>query len=154
MFKKKPKSDIIYLALPYMHENKFIMEFRAMVSDVICADLMNQGKRVYAPISSCHHIAVKYGLPRDWEFWKKMDEEFIKVCGKVLVITLKGWEESVGVNAEMKLAKKYGIPIEFIDPEPYISLGKLSDAQKSCETTTDGNLLPPTPYLKVKKNLK
>jgi len=125
--KKKPKSEIIYLALPYMHENKFIMEFRAMVSDVIAADLMNQGKMVFAPISMCHHISVKYGLPGHWEFWKEMDEEFIKISGKVLVITLKGWQDSVGVNAEMELAKKYGVPIEFIDPEPYISFKKIED---------------------------
>jgi len=121
---RRPESKIIYLALPYMHENKFIMEFRAMVSDVIAADLMNKGHIVYAPISSCHHIAVKYGLPRDWEFWAKMDEEFIKACGKVSVITLRGWKESVGVTAELKIAKKHNIPIDYIDPEPYISLSK------------------------------
>ena len=118
----KSNSKIIYLALPYMHDSKFIMEFRAMVSDVISADLMKQGRLIYAPISACHHIAVKYGLPRDWKFWAAMDEEFIKACGKVLVITLRGWEESTGVTAEIKLAKKYGIPIEYIDPEPYIKL--------------------------------
>jgi hypothetical protein len=110
-----------------MHDNKFIMEFRAMVSDVIAADLMNQGKMVFAPISMCHHISVKYGLPCDWEFWKDMDEEFIKISGKLLIITLKGWKESVGVNAETKLAEKYGVPIEHIDPEPYISLRKFSN---------------------------
>ena len=124
MFKRKPKSELIYLALPYMHDNKFIMEFRAMVSDVIYADLTNKGFKVFAPISMSHHIAVKYGLPGDWEYWKELDEEFIKVCGKLLVIKLKGWKESIGVNAEMDLAKKYGLPIEFIDPEPYIKLNK------------------------------
>ena len=124
MFKKKSKSEIIYLALPYMHENKFIMEFRAMVSDVIAADLMRRGYNVFAPISMCHHLSVKYDLPGDWEYWEKMDEEFISVCGKLLVITLKGWKESVGVNAEIKLAEKYGLPIDYIDPEPYISFPK------------------------------
>jgi len=49
----------------------------------------------------------------------------------VLVITLKGWKESVGVKAEMEIAKKYGVPIEFIDPEPYISLRKFSNPPKS-----------------------
>jgi hypothetical protein len=67
---------------------------------------------------------VKYKLPGNWEYWKEMDEAFIKISGKVLVITLKGWKESVGVNAEMEIAKKYGVPIEYIDPEPYISFSK------------------------------
>jgi len=119
---KKPKGEIIYLALPYMHDNKFIKEFRAMVSDVIAADLMAKGHVVFAPISMCHGMAVKYGLPGDWGFWARMDEEFVKISGKLLVITLRGWKESTGVTAEIRLAKKYGIPIEYIDPEPYIKL--------------------------------
>ncbi len=122
MFNKKFKSKIIYLALPYMHENKFIMEFRASVSDVIAADLMRKGFMVFAPITMCHNISVKYGLPGNWEFWAEMDEEFIKACGKMLIITLKGWKESVGVNAEIRIAEKYDIPIDYIDPEPYITL--------------------------------
>ncbi len=118
----KPLSKIEYLATPYMHQNKFIREFRAMVSDVIAADLMKQGRIIFAPIAMSHGLAVKYGLPQDWKFWGKFDEEFIKVSSKLLVITLKGWKESTGVTAEIKLANKYGIPIEHIDPEPYIKL--------------------------------
>ncbi len=120
--KNKTKSKIVYLAVPYMHEKKFIREFRAAVSDIIAAELMKEGFIVFAPISLCHHLAVKYGLPGNWEFWAEMDEEFVRASGKLLVITLKGWKESVGVNAEIKLAQKYGIPIDYIDPEPYISL--------------------------------
>ncbi len=122
MFGKKPKSKIEYLATPYMHENPFIMDFRAAVSDIIAADLMRQGRVIFAPITMCHPLAIKYNLPKDWKFWGKFDDEFIKICSKLLVITLKGWKESTGVTAEIKLAKKYGIPIEYIDPEPYIKL--------------------------------
>jgi hypothetical protein len=105
-----------------MHDNSFIMDFRASVSDIIAADLMKKGRIIFAPISMCHHLAVKYNLPKDWAYWKYFDEEFVKMCGKLLVITLKGWKKSVGVKGEMELAKKYGIPIEYIDPEPYIKL--------------------------------
>ncbi len=113
---------IEYLATPYMHDNPFIMDFRAAVSDIIAADLMRQGRVIFAPITMCHPLATKYKLPQDWGFWGKFDEEFIRSCGKLLVITLKGWKESTGVTAEIKLAKKYKIPIEYIDPEPYIKL--------------------------------
>lgn len=113
-------SEIEYLATPYSHKDVSVMDFRAEVSDVICADLMNQGRLIYAPISSCHHIAKKYGLPRDWQFWQRLDKEFVKACKKLIIIKLEGWEISTGLNAELELAKEYGLEIEYIDPEPYI----------------------------------
>jgi len=113
-------SDIEYLAIPYSDDDNDVMDFRAELSDIVCADLMNQGRLVYAPISACHHIAKKYGLPRDWKFWKYMDEEFVRICKKMSIITLDGWEVSTGVQAEIALAEKDGIPIEYIDPAPYL----------------------------------
>ena len=114
----------IYLGLPYMHKEMYVRQLRAEISDIVSAELMNKGEHVYAPISSCHNIAVKYGLPGDWAYWKEMDEVFIRHCDKVMIITLVGWEESVGVTAEIKLAKKYKKPIEYIDPSPYLELIK------------------------------
>ena len=109
-----------YLALPYTDEDEEVMDFRAAVSDIICADLMNQGRYVYAPISACHHIAKKYDLPRTWEFWKGMDELFVSLCKKFIIITLPGWEDSTGVTAETEIANRHNIEIEYIDPTPYI----------------------------------
>ena len=113
-------SEIEYLAIPYTDPDENVMQSRAEVSDIVCADLMNNGRVIFAPISSCHHIAKKYGLPRNWEYWKKIDEEFIGACKKVLVITLPGWEDSTGVTAERGIAKQLGLPVEFIDPTPYL----------------------------------
>jgi len=114
------RSNIEYLAIPYLHDDEEVMEFRAQVSDIIFADLSNQGRYLYAPISSCHHIANKYKLPRDWKFWAGLDEEFVSICKKLLVITLPGWKESTGVTAEISIADREGIPIEYIDPRSYV----------------------------------
>jgi hypothetical protein len=114
------KSKIEYLAIPYLHDDEEVMKFRAEVSDIIFTDLSNQGRYIYAPISSCHHIAQKYDLPRDWQFWKGLDEEFVRICCRLLVVTLPGWKESTGVTAEIAIADREGIPDEFINPEPYI----------------------------------
>jgi len=116
----KPASDIEYLAIPYTDDDEAVMDFRAAISDIIFADLSNKGRYIYAPISSAHHIAKKYKLPRTWEFWKNMDEEFVRICKTFIVITLSGWEASTGVTAELKIAKERGTKIEFIDPAPYI----------------------------------
>lgn len=109
-----------YLALPYTDKDEEVMDFRASVSDIIWADLSNQGRFVYAPISSAHHIAKQYDLPRDWEFWQHLDTLFISKCDRFLIITLPGWEDSTGVTAETEIAKSHGMEIEHIDPTPYI----------------------------------
>jgi Domain of unknown function (DUF1937) len=113
-------SEIEYLAIPYTDKDEKVMDYRAEISDMVCADLMNQGRYIYAPISSCHHIAKKYGLPRNWEFWQGMDEEFVKICKRFLIITLPGWENSTGLNGELEIVRKHNKEIEYIDPTPYI----------------------------------
>lgn len=113
-------SKIEYLAIPYSDKDKNVMDFRAAVSDYIFAKLSNEGRIVYAPISSCHDIAKKYGLPKTFEFWEKVCLEFVGLAYKLIVIKLPGWQSSVGLTAELKLAQKLGIEIEYLDPIPYI----------------------------------
>jgi len=111
---------IKYLATPYLHDRERVMDFRANVADAIAADLMNKGEYVYSPISSWHHIAKKYSLPRDWDFWNGLDRQFIKVCSGLYVSTLEGWKESTGVTAEIEIAKELNIPVKHIDPIPHL----------------------------------
>ena len=135
------KEELIYLALPYIHSDPIVMDFRADVSDIIAADLSNRGHSVFAPISSWHHVAKKYGLPRDWTYWYKLDEMFVGFSTKVLVITLDGWKQSTGVHAEMELANDYDTEIDYIDPEPYVEKlkkeGKYNDAVYQLYGRTD-----------------
>lgn len=118
-------SKIIYLATPYMHDNPDVMDFRADVSDIIAAKLADLGHVVFAPISAWHHIAKKYGLPRDWEFWHNFDEQFVKVSKVLCIIVLYGWRESKGTTGEIELANEYGLEIIYIDPVSYITQLKL-----------------------------
>lgn len=113
-------SEIEYLGLPYSDDDPAVEDWRAEVSNAVAVDLTKQGRIIFAPISAWHHLARKYELPGTFEYWLKLDEEFIKASKKLLIITLPGWKESTGVTEEIKLAKKYNVPIEYIDPKPYI----------------------------------
>ena len=113
-------SEIEYLGLPYSDDDPLVEDWRAEVSNVIAVDLTKQGRIIFAPISAWHNLARKHELPGTFEYWLKLDEEFIKASKKIIIITLPGWDKSTGVSGEIKLAKKYHIPIEYIDPEPYI----------------------------------
>ena len=118
------KSEIIYLATPYMNDNMEVMDFRADVSDVIAASLADRGHIVFAPISSWHHIAKSYDLPKDWNFWNRLDTAFIKASSALWIIPIWGWIDSKGVTAETKLALEYRLQIDYIDPEPYVQIIK------------------------------
>ena len=69
-----------------------------------------------SPQRHCHPIAVRVGLPHNWEFWHKFDSEMLRCASEVWVLRLPGWETSAGVKAERAIAHELGIPIKEIDP--------------------------------------
>ena len=81
------------------------------------AKLMQEGLTVFSPISQNHVIKQLADLPPSWDFWEKYDTNFLSVSNALYVLQLEGWEKSIGVNAEIKLAKEQGIPIYYILPE-------------------------------------
>ena len=109
------KSQLVYLASPYMHKDKKVMEDRVKAVNLVAGNLIKNGQYVFSPISHCYPIAQVCNLPEDWNFWEGYDRALISVCKKLLVLKLDGWESSVGVNAEIKIAKELGIPIEYIE---------------------------------------
>lgn len=105
---------LTYLAVPYTHENPQIREWRFNKANEAAAYLMKKGLLVFSPISHSHPIAVTSGLPTDWEYWKKFCNAYLSHCNKIIILMLEGWEESVGVQNEIKIAEEYGIEIEYL----------------------------------------
>ncbi|MFW6106533.1 MAG: DUF1937 family protein [bacterium] len=104
--KNKPgvPDHLIYLASPYSDADPAVEQARF---DAVCrsaAALMRQGLLVYSPIAHSHPIA-RYGLPTDWAYWQRYDREILACCAEIWVLMLPGWEQSVGVQAEMRLAR-------------------------------------------------
>lgn len=79
---------------------------------------MQLGEIVYSPISHNHPIASAHGLPTGWDFWEMYDTAFLEQCKLLIVLRLPGWDKSKGVDAEIKIANKLKIPIEFSNPQP------------------------------------
>ena len=71
-------------------------------------------KPVYSPIVSNHEVAKHHDLPKDWAYWEKIDFMFIDACQELWVLMMEGWEESKGVQAEIKYAQARDIPIKYI----------------------------------------
>ena len=108
--------NYIYLAGPYSHPNPKVREERFQEINRVAARLMQRGYVVYSPISHNHPIALCHDLPINWDFWSRLDRAFIKHALLMAVLMLPGWKESVGVKAEMAIAREFNIPVCLLTP--------------------------------------
>jgi nucleoside 2-deoxyribosyltransferase len=104
---------MIYLASPYTHSDGDVRRQRFDSACRAAATLISQGKTVFSPIAHSHAICA-YGLPLDWRFWERHDRRYLEVCDEVVVLMLDGWRESVGVQAEIGIARELGKPVSFV----------------------------------------
>lgn len=120
--------DLIYLACPYTHDDPYIKACRAYVAVKVGAALTNLGYHIWNPIGESERYAEEVIEPvkGNWEYWKEHDLMQLDNCTELLVIPLMGWQESVGVQAEIAYAKENNIPIR------YISLRSLLDTNSLC----------------------
>ena len=129
---------LVYLACPYSskaptkEEQLVEKTTRFELSNEAASELMGQGLSVFAPISMAHPIAIQCGLPGDWKFWEKFDTDFISCCSALYVLCIDGYKESTGVNAEIKIAKDFGIPIIYLEYDPNSPVGnRLKEIDRS-----------------------
>jgi hypothetical protein len=111
------KGELIYLACPYSHKDPAVKEERFKQVNKLAAAFISEGFYVLSPISHCHSIALEGELPSEWSYWEGYDRAIIKSCKGMWVFKLPGWEQSTGVQCEIKIAEEMGIPIEYIDYE-------------------------------------
>jgi len=104
----------VYLATPYSHPDPAVREARFQAVNTVAAKLMQDGHHVYSPISHTHPIALAGDLPKGWDFWEAYDRTFIEWAEEVHVYLADGWQESKGVQAEMKIAIELGRPVRYI----------------------------------------
>lgn len=107
---------MIYLASPYSHPEVTIREQRFRDACRAAAQLLASGLTVFSPIVHGHPL-VDHGLPTDWSFWKRFDRDHLVRCDEVVVLMLDGWQESVGVAAEIQIAGELGKPVRYLAPD-------------------------------------
>lgn len=108
---------IAYLACPYSHQDKKMMAVRFRMANVIAGILIKErGDVVFSPISHSHTIARDAGIDPLWTGWYEQDTVILGLCQKLYVLNIPGWRESSGVQKEIALAEKLGLPIEHLNP--------------------------------------
>lgn len=109
------KLKSIYLATPYTHKSKKVMESRYLMANHACAVLMKEPYNyvVFSPITQTHEIAKYHEMPTTWDYWINIDFYFIDKMDELWVFMQRGYTVSVGVQAEIKYAKMLGKKIVY-----------------------------------------
>ena len=113
---KLNKNNFYYIASPYSSPSTSERMLRFADVEEFTARLLAGGYCVYSPIVYNHAMAIEYGLPTDWTFWAKVDMKFLAKCDACIVLQLAGWEESKGVQAEIRYCRRKHIPLIFVGP--------------------------------------
>lgn len=112
------KKPLIYLASPYTHNNKGI-EFRREHEITYIAALLTKEYQypMFLPITQSANM--KRSLPElgsTFKYWASIDLSAIRHCSEVWVVTMNGWDTSVGVKAEIEFAHTNNKMVYYIDP--------------------------------------
>lgn len=108
------KAGLVYVASPYSDDSQYVVEKRFVDTEFAMVQLYDQGYLALSPILLGHAAAKTYGMPKDFDYWKKLDTKLIEACDSLFVLALSGWDRSVGVLAEIKIAHDLGKPIHFV----------------------------------------
>lgn len=110
-------SGYIYLASPYSHESRAVRKLRYNAVCKKAAELKMASLIVYSPIA--HWAPIEDMFPevgRSHAEHRDTNECLIRCAERVMVLMLEGWQQSIGVEAEVVYAQRIGKPIEYIDP--------------------------------------
>lgn len=111
---------MIYLASPYSHASAVVKDMRYREACRAAGRLMHDGHAVFSPIAHSHPIEQFFDGAKveGHDFWLRQDFAILRHASKLVVLMLEGWEQSFGVRAEIELATRLNIPIEYLEPKP------------------------------------
>lgn len=106
---------MIYLASPYSHPDPAVRAQRFRDACRAAVALIEAGHEVFSPIAHSHAL-VGHGLPIDWSYWERHDRHHLMFCDEVVVLLLDGWEASLGVGEEVRIATEMNKPVRYLAP--------------------------------------
>ncbi len=104
---------LVYLASPYTHPDVSVRIARFDAAALASAEIIKAGLNVFSPIVHSHPLT-QHGLNGDWQTWIEVDHDWIRRCDEVWVLMLRGWQQSVGVRAEIRFAGEIGRPVRYL----------------------------------------
>lgn len=112
----------IYLGVPYSHPDPKVREFRFNQVNLLAGALIKKGYLVYSPISHSHPITVAYDLPKGYDFWQRIDREFIRWCHQFWILQMEGWDTSTGLRDEEEYSIQQNKKVVYISHDHFKEL--------------------------------
>lgn len=100
---------MIYLAQPYSDPSLEVMNDRFEAALAAVAHLVRKHQVVYSPVVHFHSVAAYHDLPRSFEFWETINRHMMRRADEFYVLRLPGWQQSIGLTAELAYAKLLGL---------------------------------------------
>lgn len=111
---------IVYLASPYSHPEKEIVDQRFHRISQIASILNAKGIVALSPITYGHTLLSYTPMPTDWGFWRNFCLSFLQHSSELWIIKMDGWNKSSGVAEEIKFAIKNSIPVKYVEDDDNI----------------------------------
>ena len=105
-----------YLASPYSHADKNVMEERYIRNLEAVQRLALDTDTPYSPIVHFHQVAKIHGMRTDFHFWQRHNEAMLRTANKLTILTLPGWDISRGVNFELGFARAQRLQVVYMHP--------------------------------------
>lgn len=108
---------MIYVAAPYSSPLVGIQEQRLERTIEFVLHLTSRGVTAFSPVTYFYPLARALNLPEDATTWHNHNMQFLRRAEAMFVLRLTGWDQSKGVQVEMKLAKALNIEIAHFAPD-------------------------------------
>ena len=108
-------ADYWYVASPY---SLYIYGKEAAAREVGMAalELSKRGFHVFSPIAHSHAMCLTDpGLKDDAFFWEAQDRPFLELAAGLIVVRMRGWDESIGVDHEIRCTREMKKPILYLE---------------------------------------
>lgn len=115
---KLDRNKLYYLASPYSHKSEIVRTFRKLLVDAVGSKFVEKGFHVFGPITeSACYSRLSDSIDGEWDFWARHDLLMIDKCDALIVLKIKGWNLSKGVDAETEYAIMKNMPIHYLELE-------------------------------------
>jgi len=107
---------MIYLACPYSHPDPKVQKMRADTATKVATQMIQSGTIVFSPLTYTAAMQ-KLGVHKTSKGWLLFLLPFMEACTSMYVLTLAGWQESIGVTDEIKFFREKKKPFFLMSPD-------------------------------------
>jgi hypothetical protein len=108
---------MIYVASPYSHPDENIRIERFNKVSKFVTNLVSKGFCAISPITYGHTLLNYKNMPTDFEFWNNFCISLLSKADILYVYKIEGWNQSKGLNEEIKYAQENNIEIIYIEED-------------------------------------